>query len=653
MTHADLTTESEEPADVATRTSRPGRTLLIFMLVVGAMFVAAAAVGNWKPKLGLDLQGGTRITLQAKSSEGGITQAKLDEAVGIISNRVNGAGVAESEVTTQGRDIIVIEIPGKVDENLAQTIGSTAQLRFRLVAASLPPEGTPTPTAPSPSTSADTTGTQSPSSEPPSSESPSSESPGSESPGTPAQSGPKVSAGTKEPSSATAPNKNRVGPPYADGQAAPAPTSTTPAPSPSDSTSADPTGTDSTPTAVAPTEPAPTEPTTAGPPTALVPPNLEQIDDPYAWIANPPQEWQLKLAQYTCPKPGQASQQQVDLPSQPLLACDKDGQRYLLGPSMVEGTAVKSASAGIPQQGLNYVVNVQFNSDGAKQFGDVTSRIASQPNPITGGQQQLAIVLDGVVLSAPSNDQPITGGRAEISGGTDNPFTQQSATSLANSLKYGALPLTFVPQQISDEGPELAGNQLRAGIVAGIIGLLLVVVYCLLYYRGLGFVVVASLIIAGLLTYASVLLLGKAYGFTLTLPGIAGLIVAVGITADSFIVYFERLRDEVRDGRTLRTSVETGWVRARTTILAADAVSMLAAVVLFIFAIGVVKGFAFALGLTTFIDVFVVFFFTKPMVTFLSRTTFFGQGHKWSGLDRQHLGMPALPRKTRPAEGEA
>ncbi len=265
-------------------------------------------------------------------------------------------------------------------------------------------------------------------------------------------------------------------------------------------------------------------------------------------------------------------------------------------------------------------------------------------------------MLDREVLSAPTNDDPIPGGRAEISGSQENPFTQQSALSLANSLKYGALPLEFEEQGVSAEGPQLASNQLRAGIIAGIVGLILVVVYCLVYYRGLGLVVIASLLIAGLLLYASILLLGRAYGYTLTLPAIAGLIVAVGITADSFIVYFERLRDEVRDGRTLRTSVETGWARARTTILAADAVSMLAAVILFIFAIGVVKGFAFALGLTTFIDIFVVFFFTKPMVTLLSRTKFFGQGHKWSGLDRQHLGMPALtPRRApapRPAGGD-
>ncbi len=188
--------------------------------------------------------------------------------------------------------------------------------------------------------------------------------------------------------------------------------------------------------------------------------------------------------------------------------------------------------------------------------------------------------------------------------------------------------------------------------MAGIIGLILVVAYCVLYYRGLSIVIIASLAIAGVLTYAAVLLLGHAYGFTLTLPGIAGFIVAVGITADSFIVYFERLRDEVREGRTLRTSVDTGWVRARTTILAADAVSFLAALVLYIFAIGVVKGFAFALGLSTVIDVFVVFFWTKPMVTLLAQTKFFGRGHKWSGLDRQHLGMGPLKKSAQPAGGE-
>ncbi|MDT7754079.1 MAG: preprotein translocase subunit SecD, partial [Pseudonocardiales bacterium] len=396
---------------------------------------------------------------------------------------------------------------------------------------------------------------------------------------------------------------------------------------------------------------------TGGPPPALVPPDLEDIPDPYAWVSqfkgsSPPTIWLQRLAAFDCTPDG-TSPGQVDIPSQPLLACSSDGTaRYLLGPSMLDGTAVTDASAGIPQGQFNWAVNVNFDGAGAQTFGDVTARIAQNCRDPTLAGSQLAIVLDGKVLSDPVNEAPIRGGSAQITGSSANPFTQTQAQSLANSLKYGALPLSFTVVQDTNEGPELASNQLDAGIVAGIVGLLLVVAYCMLYYRGLGLVVIASLVIAGLITYASVLLLGHGYGFTLTLPGIAGLIVAVGITADSFIVYFERLRDEVRDGRTLRTSVETGWVRARMTILAADAVSMLAAVVLFIFAIGVVKGFAFALGLTTFIDVFVVFFFTKPVVTLLSRTTFFGQGHKWSGLDRQHLGMPPLTRTPRSARGE-
>ena len=628
------TTAAKGPADVATRTPRPGRTLAIFLLVLAGLFVVVAVNGVWKPRLGLDLQGGTRITLQAQAAGGGVTPEKLDEAVGIISARVNGVGVAESEVTTQGEDIIVIEVPGQVDDDLAQTVGSTAQLRFRLVAAVLPAEQAQTPT-PTDATSGG-----------PGEDTGSPESPG-QSPSEPT--GPKASEPANE-ERTTSSGNNRVAPSYGRQDRARAAPTTPPTPTESEQT---PTESEPTPTEPAPTEPAPSAPTTAGPPTALVPPDLEQIEDPYAWVASPPQEWQAKLQSFTCPTEGEPSEQQVDLPSQPLLACDDDGNRYLLGPSMVEGTDVSTASAGIPQQGINYVVNVEFDGEGSKAFGEVTSRIAGQTNPLTGGEQQLAIVLDGVVLSAPSNDQPITGGQAEISGGQANPFTQTEATSLANSLKYGALPLTFVPQQISDEGPELAGNQLAAGVLAGIVGLLLVVVYCLIYYRGLGLVVVASLLVAGLATYAMVLILGKAYGFTLTLPGIAGLIVAVGITADSFIVYFERLRDEVRDGRTLRTSVETGWSRARTTILAADAVSMLAAVVLFIFAIGVVKGFAFALGLITFIDIFVVFYFTKPMVTLLSRTNFFGRGHRLSGFDRQHLGLAPLPARTRTAGGDA
>jgi preprotein translocase subunit SecD len=244
-------------------------------------------------------------------------------------------------------------------------------------------------------------------------------------------------------------------------------------------------------------------------------------------------------------------------------------------------------------------------------------------------------VLDGEIISAPTTNGHFTDGSSQISGN----FTATSSKALANQLKYGALPLTFELNGSSFEGPTLAGTQLKAGLYAGAAGLVLVVVYLLFYYRGLGLVAIASLIVAAAVTYGMVLLLGQGVGFTLTLPGIAGLIVAIGITADSFIVFFERLRDEVRDGKSLRLAVESGWKRARGTILAADAVSIMAALILFIFAIGVVRGFAFALGLTTLIDILVVFCFTKPLITVLARTEFFGQGHRLSGLDASHLGI--------------
>ncbi len=259
-------------------------------------------------------------------------------------------------------------------------------------------------------------------------------------------------------------------------------------------------------------------------------------------------------------------------------------------------------------------------------------------------------MLDGKVISAPTVNGSIPNGQAEISGN----FTQKSAQSLANSLKYGALPLRFQVPVVTEEGPTLAADQLSAGLIAGAIGLGLVLLYCMLYYRGLGIVVLFSLAIAGVITYAVVLAMSQAVGFTLTLPGIAGLIVAVGITADSFIVYFERIRDEMRSGKSVRVAVEAGWVRARATCLAADSVSLLAAVVLYIFSIGVVKGFAFTLGISTVIDLVVFFLFTKPMVTWLVRMNFFASGHKWSGLSPDHVGTlrPAAKRAA-PAGGNA
>ena len=201
----------------------------------------------------------------------------------------------------------------------------------------------------------------------------------------------------------------------------------------------------------------------------------------------------------------------------------------------------------------------------------------------------------------------------------------------------------------------LGSSELKAGLLAGALGLILVLLYSFFYYRGLSFVTITSLALSAAIQYPIIVLLGKSISYTLTLAGIAGLIVAIGVTADSFVVFFERLRDEVRDGNSLRTSVEKGWVRARRTIVSADFVSIIAAVVLYLLAIGDVRGFAFTLGLSTIVDLVVVFLFTKPLISLLAKTKFFGNGHRLSGLDPGHLGVeriagtgPSMTRRATP-----
>lgn len=316
-----------------------------------------------------------------------------------------------------------------------------------------------------------------------------------------------------------------------------------------------------------------------------------------------------------------------DSPDLPLVTCDRDGSaRYILGPAEVLGTQVKNASAAIDQEGSGgWFVSLDFNKEGSGKFSAVTQRVVSLAAP----QNQVAIVLDGLVVSAPRIISAITGGSAQITGD----FTQQEASDLANVLKYGSLPLAFDRGEIQQVSPTLGTDQLRAGLLAGGLGLILVVIYSLLYYRALGLVTVGSLGLAALMLYMTVVVLGENIGFTLTLAGIAGAIVAIGITADSFIIYFERLRDEIREGRSLRSAVEMGWQRARRTIIISDIVSLIAALLLYIFAIGNVRGFAFALGLTTLIDLIIVFLFTKPIITVLANLKFFREGNPMSGLN--------------------
>ena len=562
---------------MATTTGHPGRTLIGLAVLVAGLITLMAVSGTWIPKLGLDLRGGTTITLTATNTTGSgtVDPNSLQLAKTIIQSRVDSLGVGESEVTTAGDNQIIVTVPNVQQDELVRLVGQTAVLRFRAVHAAeqvQPPE--PTPAATSEPTSA-------PSDEPTAGASETAQAPSDE---------PSAPAGTEP--SATANNK-------------PLPALPTAPPVPLDK--------------------------------ACVPADGKGSPPDQALEWQPTEACQAAFAEFTC------ETKVTEVADQGLFACNQEKtEKYLLGPALIEGNQLTTAVAGIPQNNVNWVVNLEFNSEGAAAFEQATREISQKSEP----QNRFAIVLDGVSISAPSVNEAIPGGRAEISGN----FSQKSATELANVLKYGALPLAFDVSEVSNVSATLGGDQLRAGIIAGIIGLALVIGYCFWYYRGLGIVVVASLGIAGILTYACVVLLGSSVGFALNLAGIAGIIVAIGITADSFVIFFERIRDEVREGRSLRTAVETGWRRARQTILIADTVSLLSALVLFVLAIGSVKGFAFTLGLTTLIDVVVVFLFTKPLMTLLARTKFFGGGHKLSGLDPEHLGVQALPgsRSRRP-----
>lgn len=359
--------------------------------------------------------------------------------------------------------------------------------------------------------------------------------------------------------------------------------------------------------------------------------------------------YQQLLAQISChntdPKKGPTAAKWREISAQapenqPTVACSKEGEAtYLMGPVEVDGSTITNASFG-QRTNANGVatgeiaVNLEFNSAGAKAFGEMTRRLASLQND----QNRSAINVDGVVISAPGTNGPILDGRAEISGG----FTSASAKTLADQLKFGALPFSFKELTSDQISPQLGTEQLQKGLLAGLIGLLLVVLYSLFQYRALGLVTVASLVVAGSITYGAVTFLGYANNFRLTMAGITGLIVSIGITADSFIVYFERVRDEVRSGRPLRAAVETGWARARRTIIISDAVNFLAAAVLYVLSESSVKAFAFTLGVTTLIDLMVVMMFTHPTLSLLARTKFFGNGHKWSGFDPERLGAAGV-----------
>jgi len=548
---------------------------LIIVSLYSWMFIS----GNTTPKLGLDLRGGTSLTLTPyipAGEQGEVTDAAVDQAVLIMRQRVDGLGVAEASVSKQGSGAsatIVAQAPGQNDRDLRNQLGQTAKLTFRPVLV----EGAPGPASATPSTSPSPSASATSTAKPSSSASPS----------------PKSTLTTPS-ASASSNGRPAAGLPMATTSASPSAS-----PSPSASTSA--------------------TPSTTATITAADQAAYDALD---------------------CTKPIPVKQRPPDISTKLLITCSTKGDaKYILAPVAVAGTNVSGATANLSggqnTVGTSWVVDLTFDAVGTEQFAKTTQDLITKTPP----QNQFAIVLDGAVVSAPVVQGVIPNGQAQISG----TFTQQSANDLANVLKYGSLPLAFELSDSQTISPTLGAEQLRAGLIAGILGLVLVMVYSLLYYRGLGLVTVASLVVAGLLTYGMLVLLGQVIGYTLTLAGIAGAIVSIGITADSFIVFFERIRDEMRDGRTLRVAVETGWKRARRTILAADSVSLIAATALYVLSVGAVRGFAFTLGLTTLIDVLVVFMFTKPLMSILSRTKFFSSGSKWSGVDPSRLSRRPIP----------
>ncbi|MEU5615792.1 protein translocase subunit SecD [[Kitasatospora] papulosa] len=555
---------------------RPGRALALILIAMVALTGGMFLSGHTTPRLGIDLAGGTSITLKAKSQPGkpeAINETNMNTAVSIIERRVNGLGVSEAEVQTQGASNIIVNIPkGTNSAQAREQVGTTAQLYFRpvlTVAGGAPtPEGSASPSA---------TGSGKPSATP--------------------------SAKASDPETASDPKATPSDGATTQGRAVTGALKKDATPTPSGAAESD--------------APAATETPDAA--TAAL---------------------QKKFTELDCTdKAARAAAGDGVKPEDPTVACSSEGDaKYLLGPAEVSGTDVDDAKAQFDQQRGIWLVSMEFTDKGSKKFQTITKKLSTQQSPAN----QFAISLDGEVVSAPQVNETLSGS-AEISGS----FTQQSAEDLANVLSYGALPLSFSEDTVTTVTAALGGEQLEAGLIAGAIGLALVVIYLVAYYRGLALIALLSLVASGILTYTIMALLGPAIGFALNLPAVCGAIVAIGITADSFIVYFERIRDEIREGRTLRPAVERAWPRARRTILVSDFVSFLAAAVLFLVTVGKVQGFAFTLGLTTLLDVVVVFLFTKPVMTLMARTKFFGSGHPWSGLDPKRLGAKPPLRRSR------
>jgi len=601
-------------------------------MLLGILTGSVISPGHWRKNfkvgLGLDLTSGTTVTLKAQQpssmSNSEFTSA-MGTAVSIMNDRVNGAGFTGATVVPQGTNLITVTVPNKQAQQVVDLVGTTAQLRFRQVLLSAPNYATSASATPTPTPTPTPTASSSPSAKASSSPTPSSGALGAAGPGSAGQ-GLSVSAA-------------RLGGVAPKPQASPSPTAS-PSPSP-------------TPTPKPGSLATTTDPSAYGDASLLTATTKADFDRLNCSDKN----WQTQIYG--------SNANNWDNPKNQIVTCS-GGEKYALATSTVTGSMLKNGGASSQLQSTgDFWVNLTFNAEGTKAFGQLSTTMydkyydSSTQSPVAGDEGQLdyfAIVLDGVPQSIAYMAAILDQGTATIRGS----FTQSQANQLVNVLNYGALPLTFQQESVESITPSVGSSQLHAGLIAAAIGLFLVVCYSFLYYRGLGIVSVSSLAIAALLSYLSVVLLSKYENFALDLAGIAGLVVAIGITADSFVVFFERLRDEVREGTagSLRTAVERGWVRARRTILVSDTVTFIAAALLWKLAIGDVKNFGFTLGLTTLVDIIVVFLFTKPMVTILARTRFFGGGHRLSGLDPARLGARTPWRGSRrtvrrPAAGRA
>ena len=563
----------------------PYRYLTLFLVLLIGAYLLVFLTGDKqaKPKLGIDLQGGTRVTLTARTPDGSPpTRESLAQAQEIISSRVDGLGVSGSEVVVDG-DNLVITVPGN-DGNEARNLGQTARLYIRPVIHAIP-AGAP---------------------EPPPGQGPAGAPPGAPGgmPGGPGAPG-AIPGGPGVPG---APPGLPL-PPAPPAAGSPAPEAPAPQPRPYPEEPAP------TPAPTPAPGPAPAPAPGPAPAPAPGPPNpradlAQRISDEKALRQSTDQQIQILALQFQATR---CNDEDVlagnDDPNLPLVTCSQDHKQvYLLDKSIISGEQIESASSGLDQQRGEYVVDLQFKSEGADIWANFTAANVGT---------QTAFTLDSQVVSAPQINEAIPGGRTQVTG----QFTQDSARELANVLKYGSLPLSFESSEAETVSATLGLTSLRAGLIAGAIGLALVLLYSLLYYRVLGLLTALSLVASGAMVFAILVLLGRYIGYTLDLAGIAGLIIGIGTTADSFVVFFERIKDEIREGRSFRSAVPRGWARARKTILSGNAVSFLSAAVLYVLAIGQVKGFAFTLGLTTILDVVVVFLVTWPLVYLSSKST--------------------------------